>query len=112
MPEASIQPYPDKQASSSKWLPEIPVGWGEYPGRALYQEKEVKNVGLQETTVLSLSFGRIVVKSEKVGGLTPASYETYQIVEPGDIIIRSTDLQNDQTSLRVGLVRDKGIITS
>ena len=39
-------------------------------------------------------------------------FETYQIVNPGDIIIRSTDLQNDWNSLRVGLVRDRGIITS
>ena len=42
----------------------------------------------------------------------PESFETYQIVDPGDIIIRSTDLQNDWTSLRVGIVRDHGIITS
>lgn len=31
---------------------------------------------------------------------------------PGDIIIRATDLQNDKASLRVGFVRDKGIIIS
>lgn len=31
---------------------------------------------------------------------------------PGDIIIRCTDLQNDQASLRTGLVKDRGIITS
>lgn len=30
----------------------------------------------------------------------------------GNITIRSTDLQNDKTSLRVGLVKNKGIITS
>jgi type I restriction enzyme S subunit len=45
-------------------------------------------------------------------GLVPESYETYQIVQPGDIIIRGTDLQNDVTSLRTGLAKDHGIITS
>jgi type I restriction enzyme S subunit len=44
--------------------------------------------------------------------LVPESFETYQIVEPGDIIIRSTDLQNDKTSLRIGKVKNLGIITS
>src|SRR5262249_50801157 len=45
-------------------------------------------------------------------GLVPESFETYQIVEPGNIIVRTTDLQNDRTSLRVGISRHRGIITS
>ncbi len=60
-----------------------------------------------------MSYGKIIVKpEEKLRGLIPASFETYQIVEPGDIVIRSTDMQNDHKSLRTGLVKDKGIITS
>src|SRR5690606_36457902 len=35
-----------------------------------------------------------------------------QIVKPGNIILRLTDLQNDKRSLRVGLVKEDGIITS
>ena len=35
-----------------------------------------------------------------------------QLVEPGDIICRPTDLQNDWNSLRFGLSRYRGIITS
>src|SRR5690606_7440876 len=42
----------------------------------------------------------------------PESFETYQLVYPGDIIIRPTDLQNDKNSLRTGLAKNKGIITS
>jgi type I restriction enzyme, S subunit len=45
-------------------------------------------------------------------GLLPESFETYQIVNEGNIILRLTDLQNDWTSLRVGLARERGIITS
>ena len=79
----------------------------------MFSEKQIKNKGLVEKRVLSLSYGRIVVKpDEKLHGLVPESFETYQIVEPGDLIIRATDLQNDQTSLRIGFVRDRGIITS
>ena len=72
-----------------------------------------KNTGNFETTVLSLSYGSIVVKPpEKLTGLVPESFEGYQIINPGDIIIRPTDLQNDFNSLRVGLAKDRGIITS
>jgi len=45
-------------------------------------------------------------------GLLPASFAGYQIVKEGYIILRLTDLQNDKKSLRVGLVKEKGIITS
>lgn len=63
--------------------------------------------------MLSLSYGRIIRKDINTnGGLLPASFNTYNIVEKGDIIIRPTDLQNDKRSLRTGLVMEKGIITS
>lgn len=42
----------------------------------------------------------------------PASFNTYNIIEAGDIIIRPTDLQNDKKSLRTGLATERGIITS
>jgi type I restriction enzyme S subunit len=110
---ANLQPYPDYKESGLPWLGKIPRHWNSGPGFAAFREKQVKNTGMQEKTVLSLSYGRIVVKPpEKLHGLVPDSFETYQIVDPGDIIIRSTDLQNDWNSLRVGLVRNRGIITS
>ena len=72
-----------------------------------------KNIGMQEDNLLSLSYGRIVQKDiDTSEGLLPESFETYQIVEPGNIVMRLTDLQNDKRSLRQGLVRERGIITS
>nr|WP_281392575.1 restriction endonuclease subunit S [Sphingobium jiangsuense] len=66
-----------------------------------------------ENNLLSLSYGRIVRKDiDNNDGLLPASFETYQIVEPDDIVWRLTDLQNDQRSLRTAIVRERGIITS
>ena len=110
---ADLKPYPAMKDSGVPWLGEVPEHWKQLPGRACYREREVPNTGLIETTVLSLSYGRIVVKPvDKLHGLVPASFETYQIVEPGDIIIRPTDLQNDWNSLRFGLSHNRGIITS
>ncbi len=108
-----LTPYPEYKDSGLSWLGGIPRHWQTGPGFAAFREKRVKNAGMKEKTVLSLSYGRIVVKpSEKLHGLVPLSFDTYQIVDQGDIIVRSTDLQNDWNSLRVGLVRDRGIITS
>lgn len=110
---ALLSPYTAYKDSEVPWLGPVPQHWRRYPGLSLLAQKSVKNTGLAETRVLSLSHGRIVIKPpEKLHGLVPESFETYQVVDPGDIIVRSTDLQNDMTSLRVGLVRDRGIITS
>jgi type I restriction enzyme S subunit len=83
------------------------------PGFRVYKENKTNNIGMKEKVVLSLSYGNIVIKpEEKLVGLVPESFETYQIVKPGDIIIRCMDLQNDKTSLRTGIAINHGIITS
>ncbi|TBF65676.1 hypothetical protein [Rhizobium leguminosarum] len=75
--------------------------------------KGMKNAGMQEDNLLSLSYGRVIRKDlDSTEGLLPDSFETYQIVEPGNIVMRLTDLQNDKRSLRQGLVTERGIITS
>ncbi|MEZ4713130.1 MAG: hypothetical protein R3A44_38425 [Caldilineaceae bacterium] len=97
-----LKPYPAYKDSGVQWLGEVPEHWQQLPGRACYHERKVPNTGMQEQTVLSLSYGRIVVKPvEKLHGLVPASFETYQIVDPGNIIVRPTDLQNDQNSFAI-----------
>ena len=72
-----------------------------------------KNLGMKEQNLLSLSYGKIKRKDiNSNDGLLPASFETYQVVEEGNIIMRLTDLQNDKRSIRQGLVTERGIITS
>ena len=110
---AVLKPYVSYRPTGIPWLGEVPEHWKVLPGRACFREKKQPNLALQEKTVLSLSYGQIVVKPpEKLHGLVPSSFETYQIVNPLDIVIRPTDLQNDWNSLRFGLSRHRGIITS
>lgn len=110
MSYATYERYKD---SGVDWLGEIPSDWDLQPAFKYIKENKTKNTGLLENTVLSLSYGKIIIKpEEKLTGLVPESFETYQIVEPNDIIIRCTDLQNDKVSLRTGLVENRGIITS
>lgn len=72
-----------------------------------------KNHSLEEKNLLSLSYGNVIKKNiDDPKGLKPESFANYAIVEPGDIVLRMTDLQNDQKSIRTGLVINRGIITS
>ena len=99
--------------SGIKWIGEIPKSWTITILSALFSERKCKNSGLTENNLLSLSYGNIVRKNiESNEGLLPASFETYNIIEPGNIIFRLTDLQNDKRSLRTGLCQERGIITS
>ena len=104
---------PEMKDSGIEWIGEIPSHWEIHPVYNFFGERKAKNYALKEQNLLSLSYGRIIRKDINTnGGLLPASFNTYNIVESGDIIIRPTDLQNDKKSLRTGLVTEHGIITS
>lgn len=98
---------------NATWFGDVPEGWCAVPLYGIASERKTPNKGLRETNLLSLSYGRIIRKDiETNQGLLPASFETYQIVDPDNIVLRMTDLQNDQRSLRSALVGETGIITS
>lgn len=99
--------------SELPWVSTHPGGWDVVPLFGLADEVQAPNVGNREQDVLSLSYGQIIKRDiEKNLGLLPASFETYNVVEPGDVVMRLTDLQNDKRSLRTGLVEQRGIITA
>ena len=103
--------YDSYKDSGVKWLGKVPRHWEILPGKAVFSENKVKNDNNTEKFVLSLSYGRIIPKKDLSEGLVPENYSAYQIVEPGYIIIRCTDLQNDKVSLRTGFVKNHGIIS-
>ena len=99
--------------SGIPWIGEIPEGWKVDILSVLFFEHKCKNIGMCEKNLLSLSYGNIIKKDINTSeGLLPESFETYNIIDKGDIIFRLTDLQNDKRSLRTGLCKEKGIITS
>lgn len=99
--------------SGIEWVGQIPVTWDIHPVYSYFGERKNKNSFGNENNLLSLSYGRVIRKDINAnGGLLPESFNTYNIVEADDIIIRPTDLQNDKRSLRTGLVKEHGIITS
>ena len=99
--------------SAISYVGNIPATWKIHPLYYYFGERKNKNNLGKEENLLSLSYGKIIRKDITLnGGLLPESFTTYNIVEKDDIIIRPTDLQNDKRCLRIGLVKEHGIITS
>lgn len=99
--------------SGIEWIGCIPKDWGINTIFQLCTQVKNKNLGLQEKNLLSLSYGKIKRKNiDTVEGLLPESFDGYNIIDKDDIVLRLTDLQNDHTSLRVGISEERGIITS
>lgn len=108
-----LDPDAEMKDSGIEWVGMIPAHWIVHPVYTYFGERKNKNRFGAEDNLLSLSYGRVIRKDINTSdGLLPESFNTYNIVEAGDIIIRPTDLQNDKRSLRTGLVKEHGIITS
>lgn len=99
--------------SGEDWIGDVPEHWRIQPLFSVAKENKEKNISLSCDNLLSLSYGNIIRKDINSNyGLLPASFESYQVVQKGYTVLRLTDLQNDQCSLRTGYVEEKGIITS
>jgi type I restriction enzyme S subunit len=105
--------YAEFKDSDIEWIGAVPNHWGVKPLFGVASTESLKNETGEKTNVLSLSYGNIIRRDvEKNFGLLPESFNTYQLVNSGDLILRLTDLQNDKRSLRVGHAKEEGIITS
>lgn len=108
-----LNPDVPMKDSGVEWIGEIPEGWDILQLSSVVTERKHKNIGMIETNLLSLSYGNVIRKNiNTTDGLLPESFEGYNIIEAGDIVLRLTDLQNDHKSLRSGLCTERGIITS
>ena len=108
-----LNPDVEMKDSGIEWVGNVPAHWDVRPLYYYFAERKKKNYLGQEQNLLSLSYGKVIRKDINTSeGLLPGSFNGYNIIEPGDIVLRLTDLQNDKRSLRTGLVKEHGIITS
>ena len=105
--------YRKYKDSGIDWLGKIPAHWATVFLFQVVSVQSIPNKNVHNRNLLSLSYGTIKRKDiNSKGGLRPNTFDTYQVVHNGNIILRLTDLQNDHKSIRVGLVTETGIITS
>ena len=107
-----LDPDVPMRDSGIDWIGMIPSHWKTASISTITDENKVKNSDLSEKNLLSLSYGKIIRKDIDLAiGLLPASFDAYQVLENGYIVLRMTDLQNDKRSLRSAIAKEKGIIT-
>ena len=72
---ADVKPYAAYKDSGMAWLGQVPAHWELRPAFGAFVPIGERNTGMKEKTVLSLSYGRIVVKPvHKLHGLVPGCF--------------------------------------
>ena len=104
-------PYPAYKPSGIDWLGDVPDHWEMIPNRALMnQRKDVVGAFADNFTLLSLTRRGIVPRDvDNAFGKFPSSFDTYQVIEPGDLVFCLFDI--DETPRTVGRSRLRGMLT-
>ena len=104
-------PYSAYKPSGIPWLGDVPEHWDVIPtGALLNLKKQLVGDRADKYTLLSLTKQGIIARdTENPKGKFPASFETYQVVEPGDLVFCLFDI--DETPRTIGLSSMSGMIT-
>ena len=90
-----------------EWVGEIPVSWKVMPNKYLmHKKKEICPVYNGED-ILSLTMKGVIVRDLDAGGKMPASFDGYQRLEPGNLLMCLFDI--DVTPRCIGLIKQAGL---
>jgi type I restriction enzyme S subunit len=95
----SFPRYPKYKASGVGWFGDVPEHWSTVRYKNVFTEK--RSVSGAALPSGSISFGRVIFKSDKV--LNELTKATYQEVLAGEFLINPINLNYDLKSLRTGL---------
>lgn len=97
--------------SEVPWLGQVPASWELVPFRSVFaRSRHIVGARSNDFTLLSLTKQGVIVRDlSQMKGKFPASFNAYQRVEPGDLVMCLFDV--DETPRTVGLAQDRGMIT-
>ncbi len=99
------------QEVDSYWYDQVPSYWGKTKNKYVFcQNKHVVGENWEKFTLLTMGKSGVKPRDMDGGGKFPASFETYQTVEPNQLIFCLFDL--DETPRTIGMSKDYGMITS
>ena len=101
--------------SGIEWIGKIPEGWEIVPVRSCFDEVRTKNTDGQEQNALQFKSGNIISKANfnaNIDDYVADTITNYTVVLPDTVMINGLNLNYDFKSLRVALVKEKGVITS
>ena len=93
----------EMKPSSMEWVSDIPASWKVMPNKYLmYKKKEICPVYNGED-ILSLTMKGVIVRDLDAGGKMPTSFDGYQRLEPGNLLMCLFDI--DVTPRCIGLIK-------
>lgn len=103
--------YEKYKAIDLPWLKEVPEHWEIARNKhCLVSRKDLVGSNFSDYTLLSLTLRGIIKRDVESGkGKFPESFNSYKIVEPGNLVFCLFDI--DETPRTVGLSKHKGMIT-
>ncbi len=96
--------------NSLPWIGEFKAEWKIIPNKALIRKKKV-SVGLRagDYDLLSLTKQGVIVRNLDEGGKFPENFDSYQRVQPGDLVTCLFDVE--ETPRTIGIAKNAGMIT-
>lgn len=106
-----IKSYSTYRETGLLWAGAVPTHWSNVPHRrALRLINRPVGERWEDTVLLSLTKRGVIVRDVSSGeGKFPASFETYQVVEPNELIFCLFDM--DETPRTIGRSHNTGMVT-
>ena len=103
-----LNPKVKLKDSGIEWIGKIPEGWEVKPNKRIMKKiKQIKSK-YEGEPILSLTMNGVVVRDlDNLVGKRPASFDGYQIIKPGNLLMCLFDI--DVTPRCIGLIKNKGL---
>lgn len=93
--------------SGIEWIGEIPEDWEVLPNKYLMNKKKIIKNKYKGEDILSLTKNGVIVRDFSDGGKMPASFDGYQIINKGNLLLCLFDY--DVTPRTVGIIKSDGL---
>lgn len=97
----------EMKPSSMEWIGDIPLSWKVMPNKYLMRKKKEICSVYDGEDILSLTMKGVIVRDLDAGGKMPASFDGYQRLESGNLLMCLFDI--DVTPRCIGLIKQAGL---
>lgn len=93
--------------SGIEWVGKVPATWKIMPNKYIMTKKKVIKEVYEGESIISLSMNGVIVRDLEAGGKMPKTFDGYQIVYPGNLLMCLFDY--DVTPRCIGLIKNYGV---
>lgn len=97
----------EMKPSSIEWIGNIPLSWKVMPNKYLMRKKKEICPVYNGEDIMSLTMKGVIVRDLDAGGKMPTSFDGYQRLEPGNLLMCLFDI--DVTPRCIGLIKQVGL---